>query len=88
MRDLDNPAIRILLEQITRLGVADRDIRALGVLRAQDIGDALVWADTAASDVLLAICDSVVLVGPKMNSGDVPDIDRGARTVSCWENTG
>lgn len=88
MRNLDNPAIRILLEQITCLRVADRDILAFGVLRAQDVGDALVWADATARDVLLAVCDGVILVGPKVNSGDVADIDRGARTVSCWKNTG
>lgn len=88
MRDLDNPAICILLEQITRLGVADRDILAFGVLCAQDVGDALVRADAAASDVLLAVCDGMVLVGPKMNSGDVANVDRSSRAVSCWENTG
>lgn len=86
MRDLDNPAIRILLEHITRLGFADRDIRALGVLRAQDVGDALVRADAAAGDVLLAVCDFVVLIGPDVDSGDIADVDSSARAVSCWEN--
>lgn len=88
MRGLDNPAIRILLKHITRLGFTDRDVLALGVLRAQDISDALVWADAAAGDVLLAVCDGVVLIGPEMDSGDVADVDRSARAILCRDNAG
>lgn len=88
MRDLNNPAICILLKYITRLGVTDRDILALGVLRTQDVGDALVWADAAAGDVLFAVCDGVVLIGPEVDSGNVADVDGGAGSESWWENAG
>jgi hypothetical protein len=86
--DLYNLAIRILLKRITRLGLADWDILALGVLCPQDVGDGLVRADAAAGDVLLAVCDFVVLIRPEMNPGDVADVDGGAGAISCWENAG
>jgi hypothetical protein len=86
--DLDNLATRILLKRITRLGLTDRDILALGVLRPQDVGDGLVRADAAAGDVLLAVCDFVVLIGPEVNPGDIADVDGSTGSVSCWENAG
>lgn len=88
MRYLNNPAIRILLKHITRLGITDWDILALGVLRTQDVGDGLVWPDAAAGDVLFAVCDGVVLISPEVDPGNVADVDGGAGSESCWENAG
>lgn len=86
MRDLDNPATCILFKQITCLRVSDRDIFALGVLRTQDVGDGLNWADAAVGDIPLAVGDGVVLIDPEVNPRNVPDVDSGARAESCRES--
>lgn len=86
MRDLDNPASRILLKQISRLRVSDGNILAFGVLRTQDVGDGLNWAVAAVSDILLAVGDGVVLIGPEVDPRNVTDVNSGARAVSRREN--
>lgn len=48
----------------------------------------MIWAYPAAGDILLAVCDGVVLIGPEVDPGDVADVDGGAGSEFCWENVG